>query len=128
MQRAARLTDLHMTDQTAARSTIEWFLKAIFTAAAFACGQETFYPESVQVIRDLFPELDLRHLDSLIAFNRAEAPTSAEACESLQQAVVITEELNYLLERRLRSSDQWKRLSSVWDGTYTHLIRSQDTV
>jgi predicted nucleotidyltransferase len=118
VQRAIQLADLHMTDQTAARSTVEWFLKSMFTAAAFACGQETFYPESVQVVRNLLPKLNLGNLDSVIAFNRADTVTPATARAAVLQAVEIAEDLNYLLEKHLRSSDQWKRISSLWEYTY----------
>lgn len=128
-QRAIQLGDLHMTDQTAARSTVEWFLKSMFTAAAFACGRETFYPESVQVVRNLLPKLNLENLDAVIAFKGAEAPTAAEAREAVLQAVAIAEDLNYLLEKRLRSSDQWKHISSLWEyACTTDLSRPQGPV
>jgi hypothetical protein len=115
MQRAARLTDLHTTDQTAAQSTVEWFLKAMFTAAAFACGQETFYPESVQLVRNLLPELNLENLDSVIAFKRSQAPTPTAAREALRHALDITEDLNDLLEKHLRSNNRWGRIASLWE-------------
>ncbi|HEX3682623.1 MAG TPA: nucleotidyltransferase domain-containing protein [Bryobacteraceae bacterium] len=115
MQRAARLADLHMTDQTAAQNTVEWFLKTMFTAAAFACGQETFYPESVQLVRRLLPELNLENLDSVVAFKRSQAPTPAAAREALRHALDITENLNDLLEKHLRSNDRWGPISSRWE-------------
>jgi predicted nucleotidyltransferase len=116
MQRLSQLADLSSIDNLTAQLAIDWFLKHMFTAAANLCGQKVFYPDSIRAVQNLFPELNLDHLESLISFTKSESFSTPVGSQLIQYALTIIEELNNLLISYLHSTDQWFKFQVLWEA------------